>query len=163
MRNSPCGSRSVRWPCRTWRSRLWPSLACSAVDKKIQNTLYLHILFNPSTTRIRTVICGEIKKSVSWNRDILVRIQIRILGSVPLTKGSGCGSVPKYSVSLEGETFVLKFYFATINSVRSTHLWEKGRIRAGSASGSVLVTNESGYGSGRLKKIPILRVQMQKI
>ncbi len=32
-------------------------------------------------------------------RDILVRVRMRILGSVPLTIGSGCGSVPKSSVT----------------------------------------------------------------
>ncbi len=101
-------------------------------------------------------------------RDILVRI--RILKSVPLTNGSGCGSgsVPKFQwllgckknkffhifqcfkneilklqncknmfwrikFNFNQENFVLKFYFATIISVRSTLLWD----REGSGSGSV--------------------------
>jgi hypothetical protein len=56
--------------------------------------------------------------------------RIRISGSVPLTNESGCGSVPNLQwlckIIIKK---ILKFYFATITSVRSTLLWEKGIIR----------------------------------
>jgi hypothetical protein len=41
-------------------------------------------------------------------RDILVRIRmrIRILGSVPLANGSGCGSAPKSFVTLRMQKYI---------------------------------------------------------
>jgi hypothetical protein len=59
--------------------------------------------------------------------------------------------------------FVLKFYFATINSFCST-LYEK-REGSGSEAGarSVLVTNGSGCGCGRAKNIRILWVRSETL
>ncbi len=42
---------------------------------------------------------------------------------------------------------MLKFYFASIFSVRSTHIYEK-RAASGSGAGSLPITNRSGSGSG---------------
>ncbi len=50
---------------------------------------------------------------------------------------------------------MLKFHFASIISIRSTHLWER------EGSSSVPLTNESGAGSGRPKNMRILRIQIR--
>jgi hypothetical protein len=55
------------------------------------------------------------------------------------------------------QNFVLKFYFASIISVRSTLLCEKGKIR----TGSIPLTNESGFGRHKNMRIRIwLRIRI---
>jgi hypothetical protein len=76
--------------------------------------------------------------AVFRTRDILVRIQI--LGFGPLNNGSGCGSVPKSSVTLNVLINEIFYYFSPSNN----YVKRKG-------SGSVLVT--SGCGSGKPKNM----------
>jgi hypothetical protein len=56
-------------------------------------------------------------KAVFQIRDILVRI--RILGSVPLTNGSGCGSVPTSSAFKDTKKNFLIFFYVLIMKFKS--------------------------------------------
>jgi hypothetical protein len=106
----PC---PLRWASRTWRYSPDTGIFCLA----FKNTRFLYNRKLPVDMIWYFIVRGldPIKNVTSFHslttkqkavlriREILVRIlmRIRILGSVPLTNGSGCGSgsVPKYSVT----------------------------------------------------------------
>jgi hypothetical protein len=121
-----------------------------------------------------------ILKPVFRIRDVFlgIRMRIRILGSVPLTNGCGseCGSVPKSSVTFRMQkkyffsSYFQMFYSMKFKSFKILKICLMTKIKLlarkffciisaqyfygkkeGSGSGSLLVTNRSGCGSGRPK------------
>ncbi len=97
--------------------------------------------------------------------DILVRIRMRILGSVPLTNGSGCGpGMPKTYGSYRfrsrwGSGTLVKVIRKSQNRRNQVFSYYYCSMMEGSGAGSgarsVLVTNGSGCGSGRPKTLRI--------
>ncbi len=96
------------WICSVPRCRTFWFTDVIIDQFTMKNSSWNNFGFPLSWIRIR--ICGPITLAGQIRiRDILVRI--RILGSVPLTNGSGCGSVPKSSVTFRMQKNLCFSYF----------------------------------------------------
>ncbi len=100
-----------------------------------------------------------LKKAVLRIHEILVRIRIRILGSIPLTYGSGCGSGSCYFRHWPSRRF-FACQFLKVNLLHKViQKWQNSRNQGfsyyfylmieGSGSGFGFVSLTNGSGSGR--------------
>jgi hypothetical protein len=168
-----CGNRRHRARRRAPPARADPPppawTTAGEISRPGTSTCHItHIRTIPITREIlRTAFksfCDCPLSAVLGIRNILVRIRMRILGSVPLTNGSGCGSGRPKTLGYYGSGWGLGSY-KTVET--RNHDFSSYFCMMMEGSGSVLVTNgpgdqktngSYGSGSGRGSGFPTLRV-----